>query len=264
MAGRDNVLFHASVASGTAAGTAVPLSLLYGIENVRQGYGAARLKNIRAIYIGGYSANATTGIPIEVKNSNWIDSAGLTAIKVQNDVALARNSLSFMRGRDKALEPNTAWTITATIPVNTTAAGDIYVLLEIDYAGVDGKNAENLAGSPVMKKCTSGTITGSANTYLNLGTFDNLLQGTEYVISEASLGATGGVNETHAYFVIVEGFSNQRGLTRIFPVRNYGVAEQIEGSVVLTKQTYNLGLISSASPSSAVFNVFLEMVASKN
>lgn len=260
MAGRDNVLFHATVASGTAAGTIVPLSLLYGIENVRQGYGAAKLKNIRAVYAGGYSAN-NTGVFIEVKNSNWVDSAGLVAVKIGSEVSFARNSLSFMRGRDKDLQPNTAFTIAATLPGNTTAAMDLYVILEIEYSDVQGFKTEDLSGSPVMKRC-SGTATGAANAYVALGSFDNLLSGTEYVLSEVS--ALGSVNEANCYFLVLEGFSNQKGLTRIFPMRNYGVAEQIEGSVKLAKQTYNLGVICSAALSSTAITVNLEMVASKN
>ena len=261
MAGRDNVLFHASVASGTSAGTVVPLTLLYGIENVRQGYGSAKLKNIRAVYTGGYSA-ATNGIHIDVKNSNWVDGAGLAAVSVTNMIAFGRDSLGFMRGRDKELQPNTAWTITAILPANTTAAAEIYVILEIEYSDVEGYNPEKMAGSPVMKSAVNTSVTAAANTYASMGSFDNLLQGVEYILSEASIA--GGITESNAYFLVVEGFSNQKGLTRIFPVRNYGIAEQIEGSVKLMKQTYNLGVIASAALSSAYLTVYMEMIASKN
>lgn len=260
MAGRDNVLFHASIASGSTAGTVVPLSLLYGIENVRQGYGAAKLKNIRAIYSGGYSAN-NAGVFVEVKNSNWIDPAGLVAAKIGSDIAFARNSLSFMRGRDKELQPNTAFTITATLPANTTAAMELYVIIEIEYSDVQGFKTEELPGSPVMKRC-SGTATGAANAVVPLGSFDNLISGTEYILSEVS--ALGSINEANCYFLVMEGFSNQKGLTRIFPIRNYGVAEQIEGSVKLVKQTYNLSVICSAALSSTAITANLEMIASKN
>lgn len=262
MAARDNVLYSAAVASGTSAGTVVPLSLLYGIENVRQGYGKATLKNIRAVFQGMYGGGQA-GVPIEIKNSNWIDSAGLAAIKVGDDIAYSRDSLSFMRGRDMELIPNTSFTINATVPANTTAAGNIYVLLEIEYSSVPGFDAEKQKfGAPVIKKCTNSSVSGSANVPVSLGSFDNLLQNTEYILSEVSL--YGGINETYCYFLVVEGFSNQRGLTRIFPVRNYGIAEQIEGSVVLTKQTYNLSLICGSAPSSASFTVAMEMIANKN
>lgn len=261
MAGRDNVLFHATIASGTSAGTVVPLSLLYGIENVRQGYGAAKLKNVRAVYNSGYSAS-NVGVPIEIKNSSWIDSAGLLAVKIGSEVAFSRSSLSFMRGRDKELQPNTAFTITATVPSNTTSAMDLYVILEIEYSGVEGFKTEDLAGSPVMKKASNASVTGNANTLVSMGSFDNLLQGVEYILSEVSI--TGSINEAYCYFLVMEGFSNQKGLTRIFPIRNYGVAEQIEGSVKLTKQTYNLAVITSATLSATALTVNLEMVASKN
>lgn len=261
MAGRDNVLFHASVANGTAAGTVVPLSLKYGIENVRQGYGKATLKNIRAVYSGYYASGSQTGIPIEVKNSNWIDSAGLTAVKINSEVAFARNSLSFLRGRDLELIPNTSFTVNATLPVNATAAGEIYVLFEIEYSGVPGFDAEKQPGAPVLKKCANASVTAAANTPTSIGSFDNLLQNTEYVLAEAS---GYGISESYCNFLILEGFSNQRGLVRIIPIRNYGVAEQIEGSVVLTKQTYNLSIISGTALSAAPVSVLMEMIASKN
>lgn len=150
MAGRDNVLFGAAIGSATAAGTVVPLSLMYGIENVRQGYGQPVLKNIRSYFYGCYTtANASNiGIPIKVKNSNWIDEAGLVSQKFSLDTAINRDSYAFMRGRDKPLAPNTAWTINAEIAANTTAAGYVYVLLEIEYPDVQGFDAEDLKGSP--------------------------------------------------------------------------------------------------------------------
>lgn len=261
MAGRDNVLFKADIASGVAAGTVIPLSLAYGIENVRQGYGTATLKNIRAVYSGVYSGSQT-GIPIEIKNSNWIDSAGLAAIKVASDVACSRDSLSFMRGRDMELQPNTSFTISAIPSANTTSAGSVYVILEIEYSSVQGFDAEKQKGAPVMKHCTNASVTGTANTPINIGSFDNLLQNIEYILSEVSVH--GGINEVYCYFLIVEGFSNQRGLTRIFPIRNFGIAEQIEGSVILTKQTYNLSIYTGATLSAAAISIDMEMIASKN
>lgn len=261
MAGRDNVIFSATVASGITAGTVVPLSLLYGIENVRQGYGTARLKNVRAVYSGGYAAGTTIGIPIEIKNSNWIDSAGLNAVPVAHNIAFARDSLSFMRGRDKVLEPNTSWTINAKIMSNTTAAAKIYVILEIEYSDVPGYDAEEFkSGSPVMKQATNAAVTGAADVPVSIGTFDNLLQGTDYYLSEVSAW---GLSDAACNFLIFEGFSNQRGLIRIFPIRNYGIAEQIDGSVKLTKQTYNLSIISAGAISGGV-TVYMEMIANKN
>lgn len=258
MAGRDNVIFKASIASGTAAGTVVPLTLLYGVENVRQGYGSAKLKNARAFYVGtlvGY------GVPIEIKNSNWIDSAGLIAQAVAGDAAVNRDSLSFMRGRDKDLAPNTSWIISATLSTATTAATDVYVILEIEYSSVEGVNTEKAAGSPVFKKCSNASVTGSAGTVVPIGTFDNLLQDVDYVLSEASaiLPSANG-----AMFLVMEGFSNQRGLTRIIPIKSTGLADQVEGSVVLKKQTYNLSIIPTVALSSAPVTIGLEMIASKN
>lgn len=261
MAGRDNVIFYGSVAATDTAGTVIPLTFLYGVENVRQGYGAATLKNARAYY-DGYVTSLQTGIPVSIKNSNWIDEAGLVAQNIDNDTALNRDSLAFMRGRDKPLDPNTAWTIYATLPVNATVAGTIYVVLEIEYASVPGRQTDVLAGSPVMKKCSATGITGAANTVIPIGSFDNLLQGVTYVIGEIS--AHGVNSATNAVFVVLEGFSNQRGLIRIIPAKNHGLADPIEGSVDITKQTYNLSVISSAALSSASPIIMMEMIASKN
>ena len=259
MAARDNVLFHASIASGTAAGTVVPLTLLYGIENVRQGYGTAKLKNIRGIYSSGYSSSL--GVPVEIKNSNWIDSAGLVAQKCLDNDAFSRYNLAFMRGRDKELAPNTSWTIFATLPANTTSIMELYVLLEIEYSDVAGLSTENAAGSPVRKLCKNASVTGAANTLVPIGTFDNLLQNIEYVLSEVSLD-TGA--DTYAQFVVLEGFGNQRGLVRIFPAKSTGMADPVEGSVKLTKQTYNVSVIRAGALSAAAVTVGLEMIASKN
>lgn len=261
MAARDNVLFYASVASGATAGTVVPLSLLAGVENVRQGYGSARLMSVRAFWVGSYSSNGTA-IPIEIKNSNWVDSAGLIAQGWTADATLNRDSLGFLRGRGKELAPNTSWIINATLPSNTTGAGVIYAVIEIEYSDVPGYSTENAPGSPVFKTCSATGVTGAANTIINLGSFDNLLQNVNYMISEVSVqGANAAGNAT---FVVLQGFSNQRGLMRIIPAKHTGLADQIDGSVILTKQTYSLGLISSGAQSSASVIVGLELVASTN
>lgn len=260
MAARDNVLFHASISSGATAGTVIPLSCIYGVENVRQGYGTPVLKSVRGVYNGCYSA--APGIEVSIKNSNWIDAAGLIAQKIDNETALDNHSLAYMRGRDKVLAPNTSWIVDCTLLGNTTAAGDIYVLFEIEYSDVPGISTEKRAGSPVMKRCSAASVTGAANTMVSLGTFDNLLQGTTYVLSEVSLNISN--NATNCNFVVVEGFSNQRGLIRILPARNSGTSEQIEGSVYLLKQTYNVGVIRSAALSSTGVIVTMEMIADKN
>lgn len=260
MAARDNILYHASISSGTAAGTVIPLSFMYGVENVRVGYGTPVLKSVRAVYQGVYSSS-TVGIPVEIKNSNWVDPAGLAAVRITSDVAYARNSLSYMYGRNKVLQPNTAFSVNATLPAQSASAGDIYVLFEIEYSDVPGSNPENLAGSPVMKTCTNASVTLAANTPGTIGTFDNLLQGVQYVLSEIY---SRGQSESSVMFVLVEGFANQKGLTRIIPTRNYGIAEQIEGSVILTKQTYNIGVICSSAFSAQEVSISMEMLASAN
>ena len=267
VAGRDNVLYHARLTANVTAGTVVPLALLKGIENVRQGYGSAKLKNVRAFYAtAGTDTNNLQAIPISIKNSNWVDSAGLSAQKFAGDTALSKNNLAFMRGRDKELLPNTTWTIYATMPAWTYNAStapylDIYVLIEIEYSAVQGINAENTAGSPVMKQAINASVTGSANTPVNIGTFDNLLQGITYVLSEVSepIGNVG-----TATFLIVEGFSAQAGLMRIVPMKSDGMADQIEGSVYLKKQTYNLAVISNVALSGTAVTVNMEMIASAN
>lgn len=138
---------------------------------------------------------------------------------------------------------------------------DIYVLIEIEYSAVQGINTEGVAGSPVMKQAINASVTGSANVPVNIGTYDNLLQGVTYILSEVSepLGVTG-----EAQFLIVEGFSAQAGLKRIIPIKSDGLAEQIEGSVYLTKQTYNLKVLSNAALSGTAVTINMEMIASTN
>lgn len=267
VSGRDNVLYHARMTSSVTAGTVVPLSLLKGIENVRQGYGSAKLKNVRAFYAtAGTDTNALHAIPVTIKNSNWVDTAGLSAQKFAGDTALSKNNLAYMRGRDKDLLPNTTWTINAVMPAWTYNAStapylDIYVLIEIEYSAVQGINAENTAGSPVMKQAINASVTGSANVPVTIGTFDNLLQGVTYILSEVSepIGNIG-----TATFLLVEGFSAQAGLMRIIPMKADGMADQIEGSVYLKKQTYNLAVISNVALSGTAVTVNMEMIASAN
>lgn len=264
MAARDSVLFRATAASGATSGTVVPLSLAYGIENVRQGYGTPKLKGVYGLFIGGgNNYTDTIGIPVEIKNSNWVDSAGLVAARFPALTSCNKDSINYMRGRDKVLQPNTSWTISATLPYTTNGTLDIYVLIDIEYSDVPGVDAEKLAGSPVMKKCTNASVTVTGGSVANLGSFDNLLQGVTYVLSEASI-IKNASNDSVFAFLILEGFSNQRGLTRIIPVRNGGLAEQIEGSVYLTKQTYNLAIFAVSSLSAASVTVNLEMIASTN
>lgn len=267
MAGRDNVLFHTRMTANVSAGTIVPLALLDGIENVRQGYGSAKLKNVCAWFAKkSTDTNTIKSIPISIKNSNWIDDAGLVAGDITVDTALAKGNLCYMRGRDKELAPNSAWIINATLPAWTYNAStapylDIFVRLEIEYDSVPGIDTENKAGSPVMKRAINASVTGSANTEIDIGSFDNLLQGIGYVMSEVSItsGMTGS-----AAFLVFEGFSNQRGLKRIFPIKADGMAQQIEGSVILTKQTYNLKIISNEALSGTSVQVNMEMIASAN
>ncbi len=267
MAGRDNVLFHARMTANVAAGTVVPIPLMAGIENVRQGYGNAKLKNVCAWFAkAATDTNAIKAVPISIKNSNWVDSAGLVAGDFNDVTSLTKGNLCFMRGRDKELRPNTAWMIEAVMPAWTYNAStapyfDIYVRVEIEYDSVPGIDTEFKAGSPVMKQAINASVTGSANTIVDIGSYDNLLQGVGYVMSETSI--TSGITGT-ANFLVIQGFSNQRGLVRIFPIKDCGMAQQIEGSVVLTKQTYNVGLISNVALSGTAVQVNMEMIASSN
>ena len=270
MAGRDNVLYHTRLVSSAVKGQVVPLQILAGVENVRQGYGSAKLKSVRGMYaIATTDTNTTitSGIPIEIKNSNWVDSAGLVAGNVSEPTDLSSHTLGYMRGRDKALIPNTSWTVNAIMPwawtYNSTTAPylDIYVLFEIEYSDVSGIDTENTIGSPVMKYAVNDSVTGTENVHFNVGSFDNLLQGINYVLSEVSI--TSG-NVGTAQFSILDGFANQKGLMRIIPVRSSGTAIQIAGSVYLTKQTYNIGMISNVKLDGTPVQFNMEFIASSN
>lgn len=268
MAGRDNVLFHARLTTTTAAGTVVPLAVLEGVENVRQGYGTPVLKSVRGLYaIAATDTNTISGIPVEIKNSNWIDSAGVLAQNFAEDSSLGKNTLGFMRGRDKTVLPNSSWIVQATMPATWTYNAstapylDLYVLVEIEYSAVEGIATENSTGSPVMKQAINQSVTGPANAKVNIGSFDNLLQGITYVMSEVSQSS--GITGT-AQFLIIENFSNQRGLERIIPIKANGIADQIAGSCYLTKQTYPVSMISNVAYSAASIQINMEMIASSN
>lgn len=267
MAGRDNVLYHARLTSTTSAGALIPLSLLSGVENVRQGYGTPKLKSVRSFYsMASTDTNNMSGVPIEIKNSNWVDSAGLVAGAFSEPTCLSNHTLGYMRGRDKVLIPNTSWMINATLPkswtynVTTAPYFDIYVLIEIEYSDVQGIDTENSIGSPVMKHANVLSVTGPTNTPFNVGTFDNLLQGVQYVLSEVSITS----GNKGVQFMILEGFANQKGLVRIIPVKDSDTAVQIAGSVYLTKQTYNLSIITNEALSNESVQFNLELIASAN
>ena len=252
----------------TTGGTRVPLTIQSGIENVRQGYGTAKLKSVTALYaVAGTDTNTIAGIPVEVKNSNWIDKAGVLAQKFADDTSLDMSNLAHMRGRDVSLMPNTSWMIDAVLPATWTYNAstapylDLYVILSIEYSDVQGLDTERTVGYPVMKEAINQSVTGSANVEIDLGTYDNLLQGKQYVLSEVSMSS--GITGT-AQFLIVRGFANQKGLQRVIPIKANGIAEQIRGSTYLTKQTYPLALISNVALSSTSVQVNMEMVCSDN
>lgn len=255
----------------TAEAVNANFDCIYGLPTVRAGRGKATLHSIRAIYEGAGALQPK--IPIEIKNTNWIDWAGVQAIPWNKQNTMNKNTAGYLKGRGKELIENSTFEfrLPETVGVDSDVVR-IYVIVEIEYSSVTGYDTEFTAGSPVSKilrnTATDAALitTAGAPTIKTMGTYDNLLQGVSYILSEINpiYNDTPGAGADGLMFIIIEGFSNQRGLGRAIPVTVDSISSiQIEGSVVLTKQAYTISILSRGI-STDFKGVQMELIASQN
>ena len=245
----DTTLYGVGLPAGTyTAGDIIPLGNLRGPAVVRDGYGAAYLKRIITGATNGNGGALITG-HIVIKNSNWVDEI-TNLVMTAAAVSLAENSSNIQKGHDARLTPNSGWNVYFAVDetVTTTAATDVYALIDVDYPSVQAvQNPREANGEPVsMIRKDSITINafgsiGSAgwNTY----NVDILKAGYKYLLVEM-----GGYVPTSAVtFISLSGAAGQNGLERIIPAITWNLATLrylLDYSTPLVKGPMNLNYMS--------------------
>ena len=249
----DSVLFNASIPAGTyAVGDTIPLAVNRGAAVVRDGYGAAILKKIFTASAG--LANAE--FKLVIKNSNWIDELSNPIIPI-SDTALDENSVSINRGHDCNLMPNSSWQVYAVCYVagTTTAAAEIFALLDIDYPSVPSVSNPRLAqGTPVTIDNVTMTITAPmpGNTLVWYTTnVDVFKAGYKYLLTQASFELA----QLSIGFLAISGAAGQNGLERIVPVRPgqaAGIRYLIDYATPLVKGPMNVSFMGVSGGGAAI------------
>ena len=258
----DYVLYHAR---HTAEGEK-KMDVISGSVNVRSGYGNPTLKSVRALYKSS-DGGATSRTSVELRNSNWVRSLDVIAAEWSAATSLGTETFGFSSGRDAPLKANSSFNIVSnTIGALTGGATrDVYCLVEIDYSDVPTNNVKTARGFPMtVKEYLSGAVV--PNTQIHLKAVDNLDPGVEYLLSEVRFNHSVQTGHTQPMFIILSGVQTMRGLNVIIPVKRSGqdLVPQYETSVKWTKQSYNIGLITSITESSFWADLVLEFVASGN
>lgn len=215
----DTSMFVKNLPVGTyTAGDVIPLVNKRGPSIVRDGYGDAYLKRIMC---GLSRSGATSMVPghIVVKNSNWVDEVANMAAPAVN-ITLAETSSNIQRGHDCKLVKNSGWSVYFVVDetTTTTAANDLFCLIDIDYPAVQAvKDPRSAPGTPVtivrndtVTAAASGSIESAAWTTYNV---DFLKAGYKYLLTELGTYVSGG----GIGFVSISGAAGQNGLERIIP-----------------------------------------------
>ena len=217
----DTSMYVKNLPIGTyTKGDVIPLVNFRGPAIVRDGYGDAFLKRIMC---GQSSGASTARVPghIVVKNSNWVDEVANMAAPA-TAITLAETSSNIQRGHDCKLTRNSGWEVKFIVDetVTTTAANDLFCLIDIDYPSVQAvKDPRSAPGTPVtivrddtVTTIARGTIESGVWTSFNV---DILKAGFRYLLTELGIfttTATGGVG-----FVSISQAAGQQGLERIIP-----------------------------------------------
>lgn len=244
----DTSMFAAAIpAAAYTKGQVVTLGNVRGPAIVRDGYGAAYLKRVMAGCTNPNSAGIIRG-HITIKNSNWVDSLS-NLLMAPNNVALAENSSNIQKGHDAPLTPNSGWEVTFTFDeaVTTTAATDVFALIDVDYPSVQAvQNPREAKGLPVttmrddtIAVAAYGGLSSAAWTTFNI---DILKAGSKYLLVE--LGSY--INGAAIAFISISGAAGQNGLERIIPavVNNLGnLRFLLDYSTPLVKGPMNLNYL---------------------
>lgn len=255
----DDMLYRATITQGGS----VVLNQIKGPSTIRAGYGNAKLVSVRALWHSTNDSDAPE-IKVEYKNTNWTRSNKMYAAKFGSETAQARNTYNFVNGHGFSLLQNSSFVVSASViggSISGTCTVD--VIITVDYSAVESINPDNYAGCPVTFSMTQAAgVTGNKNQQIRLGSYDILDPGIVYALNEVS---TTNANLGMAY-VVLEGIQTQRGLSRIFPIPygKTGIVPTILGSVTITKQSFDLSVISDIDITSQVIPIDFEMLASAN
>lgn len=251
----DTSLYVGQIPAGTyAAGDKIPMSCIRGPAIVRDGYGKAILKRITTIA----DATAISGyFKVTIKNSNWVDEMSNPEIAASSaETVLSPQSSSVQQGQELPLVPNSGWEIYATClsAVTTTAAADIFTLIDIDYPSVAAiEDPKKVVGYPVtiddnytVTPTAAGAGATMAWTTINI---DKFKAGNKYLLTEASFSAFASAS---LGFMSISGAAGQAGLERIIPCRagaSSGLRYPIDYATPLVKGPMNLNfaIIGSAT-----------------
>lgn len=255
----DDMLYRATITQGGS----VVLDQIKGPSTIRAGYGTAKLVSVRAFWHSTTDSDDPE-IKIEYKNTNWTRSNKMYAGKFGSETAQARNTYNFVNGHGFQLLQNSAFVVSATA-IGGTIAGTctVDVIVTVDYSAVESINPDNYAGCPITFSMTQAAgVTGNKGQQIRLGSYDVLDPGITYAVNEVS---TTNSNLGMAYLVL-EGIQTQRGLSRLFPIPygKTGIVPTILGSVTITKQSFDLSVISDINISSQIIPIDFEMLASAN
>lgn len=229
----DSILFAVDVPTGTyAAGEKIPLSVIRGPSVVRDGYGAAKLKQI--VVFASQNAVAT-GAHIVFKNANWNDSIKTmlsSANGNQQYTLFSKVSPAIQRCGDIELQPNSGFDVYLDCGAGNTTTTDttVFVLADIDYPSVQAvANPREETGQPVsIIRSDTVTVTdhgqGASMVWTTVNV-DEFKAGYRYLL--AQVGMTDNVNLIG--FVAFSGAASMNGLVRIIPViPKIAVASRIE------------------------------------
>lgn len=260
----DSTLFGAVIPAGTyAIGDKIPLAAIRGPKIVRDGYGSAILKKIMcATDSNTTSANFT----IHVKNSNWVDEMSNIAIGPNTETLLSDNSGAIQDGQNLPLVPNSGWDVFAEciVGVTTTAATDIFCLIDVDYPKVAAiQNPKMVQGFPVTIEQKAITHTIAASGTCNVATWttvsvDIFKAGSKYLLVEG-----GFYDGSNLGFMSISGAAGQAGLERIIPVRsgtNRGSKYNIEYATPLVKGPMNLNILSFGTAATVTPYLYMDYV----
>lgn len=253
----DSTLFAAAVPTGTyAVGDRIKMGVVRGPSVVRDGYGTALLKNTFAV-----ATPALVG-HVEIKNSNWIDKVCSIAPS-PGATTLNSNSNASQRGHDAVLQPNSGWEAEYVVDVaaTTTADGDAFALIDIDYPSViavaDPVQAKGVPCSNIRSDTITVTATGSSPSMVWTSfNVDILKAGFKYLLASAYFRAA----NAPIGFLSISGAAGQAGLERIIPVTPSSISNlryEVDYSTPLVKGPFNINY--AAVGTSATVAAVLEL-----
>lgn len=230
----DSTIFAVDVPAGSyTEGQEISMPVIFGPSVVRDGYGAAILKQVM---IFATNSNVAGYSYCDFKNSNWNDSLKTMVSIVSGNSALtafAKTSPVIQKCGDIELQPNSSFDVKFVVgaTVTTTVDTTIVCLMDIDYPSVAAvANPRDEKGTPVSivrHDTIVSTVDGSAAsltwTTINV---DEFKAGYRYLLAQVGLFTT---SSDIVGFVAFSGAPSMNGLVRVIPViPRVAVASRLE------------------------------------